>query len=135
MLGRVVLVTTHVSEELSASFIKVTRIGELGTTLAVTCNSVFLRSVRLLLVTANVPSSSIILTLMELNSYETSVLIRATRRNIPEDGILQTAVELQFSRCMAGWKPLLVFDGDIPMCQAVTCPAARGRENPVDQAR
>jgi hypothetical protein len=35
MLRRVVLVGTDVSEELSASFIRVTRIGELGTTLAV----------------------------------------------------------------------------------------------------
>jgi hypothetical protein len=32
------LVRTDVSEELSASFIRVTRIGELGTTLAVTSN-------------------------------------------------------------------------------------------------
>jgi hypothetical protein len=31
MLRRVALVRTHVSEELSASFIRVTRIGELGT--------------------------------------------------------------------------------------------------------
>jgi hypothetical protein len=38
MLRRVVLVRTDVSEELSASFNKVTRIGELGTTLAVTNN-------------------------------------------------------------------------------------------------
>jgi hypothetical protein len=36
MLHRVV--RTDVSEELSASFIRVTRIGELGTTLAVTSN-------------------------------------------------------------------------------------------------
>jgi hypothetical protein len=36
MLRRVALVRTGISEELSASFIKVTRIGELGTTLAVT---------------------------------------------------------------------------------------------------
>jgi hypothetical protein len=35
MLGLVVLVRTDVSEELSASFITVTRIGELGTKLAV----------------------------------------------------------------------------------------------------
>jgi hypothetical protein len=35
MLRRVALVTTDVSEELRASFIRVTRIGELGTTLAV----------------------------------------------------------------------------------------------------
>jgi hypothetical protein len=32
------LVRTDISEELSASFIRVTRIGELGTTLAVTSN-------------------------------------------------------------------------------------------------
>jgi hypothetical protein len=36
MLRRVALVRTDVSEELSASIIRVTRIGELGTTLAVT---------------------------------------------------------------------------------------------------
>jgi hypothetical protein len=38
MLRRVTLVRTDVSEELSASFIRVTRIGELGKTLAVTSN-------------------------------------------------------------------------------------------------
>jgi hypothetical protein len=38
-LRRVALVITDVSEELSASFIRVTRIGELGTTLIVTSNS------------------------------------------------------------------------------------------------
>jgi hypothetical protein len=36
MLRRVVLVRTEVSEELRASFIMVTRIGELGTALAMT---------------------------------------------------------------------------------------------------
>jgi hypothetical protein len=52
MLRRVALVRTDVSEELSASFIRVTRIGELGTTPAVTSNrrTLFLRSVRRLLV-------------------------------------------------------------------------------------
>jgi hypothetical protein len=45
MLRRVALVRTDVSEELSAS-IRVTRIGELGTTLAVTSNRSRLRSVR-----------------------------------------------------------------------------------------
>jgi hypothetical protein len=43
ILRRVALVRTDISEELSASFIRVTRIGELGTTLAVTSNR---RSVR-----------------------------------------------------------------------------------------
>jgi hypothetical protein len=38
MLRRVALVRTDVSEELSAYFIRVTRIGEVGTTLAVTSN-------------------------------------------------------------------------------------------------
>jgi hypothetical protein len=43
MLRFVALVRTDVSEELSASFIRVTIIGELGTTLAVTSNRRTLR--------------------------------------------------------------------------------------------
>jgi hypothetical protein len=82
MLRGMAHVRTDVLEELSASFIKVTRIGELGTTLAVTS------SVRLFLVTASVvPSSAILVTLMNeaLSSSETSVLTKATRRNIQKD--------------------------------------------------
>jgi sulfur relay (sulfurtransferase) DsrC/TusE family protein len=65
-----------ISEELSAAFIRVTRIGELGATLTIT-HLVFLRSVRRLLVTASVvPSTRILVTLMKEapSSSEMSVL-------------------------------------------------------------
>jgi hypothetical protein len=66
MLRRVAVVRIHVSEERSASFIRVTRIVEIGTTLAVTNNRrilrrnaklLFLRRMRRLLVTASVVPS------------------------------------------------------------------------------
>jgi hypothetical protein len=67
MLRRVAFVTTDVLEELSASFFRVTRIVELGTTLAVTSNWHTLR-----------------------RNTETSILTRATRPIISEDTILHS---------------------------------------------
>jgi hypothetical protein len=77
----VALVRTDVSEELSASFIKVTKIGELGTTLAV-----FLMK-------------------EALSSSETSVTTRATWRNIQEDVILhsQCRENLESYIALTGW--------------------------------
>jgi hypothetical protein len=54
ILRRVALVRTDVSEEPSSSIIRVTRIGEIGTTLAVTSNAEKIRTICSVFVTVNV---------------------------------------------------------------------------------
>jgi hypothetical protein len=90
MLCHVALVKTDISEQCSTFIIRVTRICEIGTMLAVTSNWHMLHSKCQLLVTANIPSSPILVTLMMkvLHCSEMSFLTRVTQRNIPEDGIL-----------------------------------------------
>jgi hypothetical protein len=124
ILRRVALVRTDVSEELSASIIRVTRIGELGTTLAVTSVSRFIVKASI------VPSSPILVTLMmeALNCSETSVLTRAIRRNITENAILQYLFASKFFSHIS-----IIWDEDttpIPGCTPPSIYFKRGREIP-----
>jgi hypothetical protein len=76
MLRRAALVRTDVSGENIASIIRVPRIGDLGTTLALTSNR----------------SMSILATLImvAIRSSELLLFTKATRRHIPKDGILHS---------------------------------------------
>jgi hypothetical protein len=76
MFRRVALVRTDVSEESIASIIRVTRIGGLETTLAIPS----FHGSRIL----------VILMMEAIIFSETSILTSATRRNIPQDGILHS---------------------------------------------
>jgi hypothetical protein len=103
ILCHVAHMRTDVSEEHSAPIIRVSRISELRIVLTVTINQntvrkyymciVYLHSVLLLLVAANVlPSSPILVTLMmeAISSTEASVLTRARWHNILKDDILHS---------------------------------------------
>jgi hypothetical protein len=92
MLRRVALLRTDISDELSASIIRVTRIGELGTTLAVTSNRRTVRRNRVLTLHGCIHSSLNLVTLMmdALSSSETLVRISSTRLKIPEDATLHS---------------------------------------------
>jgi hypothetical protein len=87
ILRRPALVRIDVSEEGIASIIRVAKVGEVGTTLPIISNCV-LR----LLHTAKALSSSILVTLMmkAVRYYETSIITKATRRNIKGEGFLHS---------------------------------------------
>jgi hypothetical protein len=78
----VALVRTDVLEERIASNIRVERIGELGTALAVTV----------------VPTSlTLFILMMEAMRFSTTILTRATRGHAPKDGIVQQNLASPFT--------------------------------------
>jgi hypothetical protein len=105
ILHRVALVRIDVSDECSASVIRVTRIGDLGTLEANRKRHVvFLRIVFHLLVTANVVLSVpilLILMMKALDSSETRILARAIRCNNQENNILQIYIKLVLTQRFA----------------------------------
>jgi hypothetical protein len=115
LLRRVALVGTDVSEEPGASFIRVTKIGELGTTQAATSNRRTLRRNTFGIYWQRTSvasygyalSSPILLTLImeALSSSETSVITITTRRNTPEDAILHSHCRknLKSYKALTGW--------------------------------
>jgi hypothetical protein len=86
MLLRLALVKSDISEERITSNIRVIKIGDLGTTLIVTSNRNMLR----FLVTATVAPTSPILVILMMEVISSSETSGATRRNIPDYGILQS---------------------------------------------
>jgi hypothetical protein len=92
MLRCVVFVRTYGSDEHIASVIKVKGISEIGAMIAVTSNQTRCEDIHV------VASSTILVALImeAILCTETSVLTRATRHNILEDGILysHTAVKI-----------------------------------------
>jgi hypothetical protein len=82
MLRRVALIKTDISEESISSIIMVISIGEIGTTLAVASNGTRYQEMYFV--------EFVTMIMQRIRSSESSVLTRATRSDIPEDGILHS---------------------------------------------
>jgi hypothetical protein len=104
MIRCVTLVRTDFSEERITSIIRVTKIGARNN---VNSNWQLKHASRYALVANGFPRSPILAILMmeEVRSSETSVLTRASQRNIPEDGILHShhCENLKSYIALTGW--------------------------------